>query len=149
MSDVDRLIASFEAGALVRPSPDVPNFVDLSQAIGTLAGVADLELTTGAENIVSQVGQSDHYVLAVVDGLGVGLVQHLPKDSFLRIHMSLHLQAVFPSTTVAALTSLATGLWPSAHGVPTWCLLGKCIYFPQCRPRLDDDAVNEYIFLAY
>ena len=120
MSDVDRLIASFEAGALVRPSPDVPNAVDLSQAIATLAGVDDLEVTNGAQQIVSQVGQSDHYVLALIDGLGVGLVQHLPEDSFLRTHMSMNLQAVFPSTTVAALTSLATGLWPSVHGVPTW-----------------------------
>lgn len=120
MSDIDRLLASFEAGVLVRPSPDVANFVDLSQTIATLAGVGDLELTKGAEHIVSQVGRSDHYVLALVDGLGVGLVQHLAEDSFLRTHMCMTLQAVFPSTTVAALTSLATGLWPCTHGVPTW-----------------------------
>ena len=120
MSDVGRLLESFEAGLLVRPSPDVPNSVDLSQAIATLAGVGDLELTKGAERIVSQVGQSDHYVLALVDGLGAELVEQLAKDSFLRSHMCMTLQAVFPSTTVAALTSLATGLWPSVHGVPTW-----------------------------
>ena len=120
MSDVDRLLTAFEEGVLTRPSPGVPNFVDLSQAIATLAGVGDLELTEGAEHIVSQVGQSDHYVLALVDGLGIGLLQHLAEESFLRTHMRITLQAVFPSTTVAALTSLATGLWPGAHGVPTW-----------------------------
>ncbi len=120
MSDVDRLLASFEGGVLVRPSPNVANAVDLSQAIATLAGVADLELTRGAEHIVSQVGQSDHYVLALVDGLGTELVEHLAEDSFLRSNMCMTLQAVFPSTTVAALTSLASGLWPSVHGVPTW-----------------------------
>jgi len=120
MSDVDRLLASFEAGGLVRPSADSANFVDLSRAIAALAGVGDLELTMGAERIVSQIGRSDHYVLALVDGLGVDLVQHLAENSFLRSHMRMTLQAVFPSTTVAALTSLATGLWPCTHGVPTW-----------------------------
>ena len=120
MSDVDRLLASFEGGVLVRPSPDVANAVDLSQAIATLAGVVDLEPTNGAEHIVSQVGQSDHYVLALVDGLGTELVERLAENSFLRSHMCMTLRAVFPSTTVAALTSLASGLWPSVHGVPTW-----------------------------
>ena len=120
MSDVDRLLSSFEAGGLLRPSPDVANFVDLSRAIATLAGVGGLELTEGAERIASRIGQSDHFVLALIDGLGVGLLQHLAEGSFLRTHMCMTLQAVFPSTTVAALTSLATGLWPGTHGVPTW-----------------------------
>ena len=120
MSDVDRLLASFENDALVRPSSDVANAVDLSQAIATLAGVRDLNITNGAKRIVSQIGQSDHYVLALIDGLGTELVEHLAKDSFLRSHMRMTLQAVFPSTTVAALTSLASGHWPSMHGVPTW-----------------------------
>ncbi len=120
MSDVDRLLASFQNGALVRPSSDVANAVDLSQAIATLAGVEDLNITKSAEHIVSLAGQSDHYVLALIDGLGTELVKHLAKESFLRSHMRMTLQAVFPSTTVAALTSLASGLWPSVHGVPTW-----------------------------
>ena len=120
MNDTERLLASFETGGLVRPSPDVANAVDLAQAIATLAGVSELDITQGAERIVSQVGQSDHYVLALIDGLGVALVEQLGEDSFLRSQMRMTLQAVFPSTTVAALTSLATGLWPSEHGVPTW-----------------------------
>ena len=120
MNDVDRLLTAFEAAVLVRPSAEVANLVDLSRAIATLAGVGGLELTEGAERIASQIGQSDHYVLALVDGLGVGLLQHVAEESFLRTHMCMTLQAVFPSTTVAALTSLATGLWPGTHGVPTW-----------------------------
>ncbi len=120
MSDVDRLLTAFESGVLLRPSSDVANFVDLSRAIAKLAGVDDLELTQGAKQIASQIGPSDHYVLVLVDGLGVSLVQHLSEDSFLRTHLRMTLQAVFPSTTVAALTSLATGLWPGTHGVPTW-----------------------------
>ena len=44
------------------------------------------------------------------------LVERLAEDSFLRSHLVMELQAVFPSTTAAALTSLANGLWPSRHG---------------------------------
>ncbi len=120
MNDMERLLESFETGVLVRPSPDVVNAVDLARANATLAGVGDLDLTEGAERIVSQVGQSDHYVLALIDGLGAELVEHLAEGSFLRSQMCMTLQAVFPSTTVAALTTLATGLWPNVHGVPTW-----------------------------
>ena len=56
----------------------------------------------------------------VMDRTGTGDVERLANDSFLRTHLAMELQAVFPSTTTAALTSLATGLWPAAHGVPTW-----------------------------
>ena len=40
MSDVAALLAAFEAGELLRPDPDVPNFLDLSRAIGAACGPA-------------------------------------------------------------------------------------------------------------
>jgi len=120
MSDADRLLEAFEKGALVRPSADVANLVDLARAVASMAGVDNIDLSPGAERIATQIGKSDHYVFVLVDGLGVGLVDQLPGGSFLRSHMRAELQTVFPSTTVAALTSLATGLWPGEHGVPTW-----------------------------
>ena len=44
----------------------------------------------------------------------------MPPEAFLRRNQALKLRAVFPSTTAAALTSLATGEWPSDHGLPAW-----------------------------
>merc|ERR1712070_10546 len=47
----------------------------------------------------------------------------LPEDSFLRSRNKRdRLVAVFPSTTPAALTTLATGAWPGQHGQPGWDL---------------------------
>ena len=119
-TDVGRLLAAFESGALVRPSAEVPNAVDLSRAVATLAGVSALDLTDNSKRIASEIGEADHYVFVLIDGLGVSFVETLPGDSFLRSHIELELQAVFPPTTAAAITSLTTGLWPAQHGVPSW-----------------------------
>ncbi|MBA3848103.1 MAG: alkaline phosphatase family protein, partial [Planctomycetes bacterium] len=39
---------------------------------------------------------------------------------FLAAHEAQTLEAVFPSTTAAVLTSMATGTYPGQHGVPGW-----------------------------
>ncbi|MEK7215973.1 MAG: alkaline phosphatase family protein, partial [Chloroflexota bacterium] len=44
----------------------------------------------------------------------------LPPGGFLRTHVAMELQTVFPSSTASALTSLATGAWPGQHGVTGW-----------------------------
>ena len=61
------------------------------------------------------------------DGLGVELLEdHLKEDSFLRKaaqkaqKASKEFLAVFPSTTPAALATLATAAWPGQHGIPGW-----------------------------
>jgi len=52
------------------------------------------------------------------------------SSSFLhRYNQPTRIRAVFPSTTPAALTTLATACWPGQHGVPGWDLrirLGGC-----------------------
>jgi predicted AlkP superfamily pyrophosphatase or phosphodiesterase len=50
----------------------------------------------------------------------MNLIETLPADSFLRTHVVMELQSVHPSSTPAALTSLATGSWPAEHGVISW-----------------------------
>jgi hypothetical protein len=56
----------------------------------------------------------------LVDGLGLNAVERLPEASFLRSHVVLEMRALFPTSTAPVLTSLATGLWPAAHGVTGW-----------------------------
>ena len=60
------------------------------------------------------------------DGMGVNLLQqHLAPEHFLRAAVdrsSTSLRAVFPATTPAALTTLATATWPGQHGLPGWDL---------------------------
>ncbi len=120
MSDVARLLAAFEAGRLTRPSAEAPNAVDLARAVASLCGAAGLELTPNAQGIAAAIGQHDHYVFVLVDGLGMNLVEREGSDEFFRAHTAMELQSVFPSSTAPALTSLATGCWPAEHAVPGW-----------------------------
>jgi predicted AlkP superfamily pyrophosphatase or phosphodiesterase len=59
-------------------------------------------------------------VFVVVDGLGANLVNKMDTESFLPRHLAMELQTVFPSTTSAVFTSLATAKWPSQHGIVGW-----------------------------
>ncbi|MCO5165471.1 MAG: alkaline phosphatase family protein [Planctomycetes bacterium] len=116
----DRLCRWFADGTLLRPDPAVPNAVDLALALAALSG-APTPRTDGAAEVAARIGDADHLVFVLVDGLGVETIEAaLPPESFLRRHLAMTLRAVFPSATASALTSLATGLWPNRHGVPGW-----------------------------
>jgi hypothetical protein len=119
MSDVERLSRAFEAGELLAPSADLPNTVDLANGIASAAGASVGPLTPNAQAIQGRIA-SDHIVFALIDGLGMNLIESQPADTFLRSHLALELRAVFPSTTATALTTLATGLWPAQHAIPGW-----------------------------
>lgn len=61
------------------------------------------------------------------DGMGESVLREwLPADAFLRRHEAGTLSSVFPPTTVAATTTLMTGLSPIEHG---W--LGWNLFFPE------------------
>lgn len=65
-------------------------------------------------------------VLLLADGLGYGLLDHLPAGGFLRRHGAGTLSSVFPPTTAAAATALESGLFPAQSG---W--LGWSVYWPE------------------
>jgi len=140
MSDINRLLAAFETGELCRPDASQPNFVDLVQSIATLSGVPDLPITANARAIADRIGRPQHLVFVLADGLGAHAFEDLPPDSWLRTHLDSTLQSVFPPTTGAAITSLATGTWPSEHGVVGWWtylsqLREAACLLPFTRPR--------------
>ena len=71
-------------------------------------------------------------VIMLFDGMGVNLLEkHLPADSFLRTHMRTAISSVFPPTTVAATTTIQSGLAPMEHG---W--LGWTLYFPEAHDNV-------------
>lgn len=68
-------------------------------------------------------------VLILLDAMGANLIDHTRPwlDPFLaRARVNGQLTSVFPSTTVAALSSLWTGVGPAQHG-----LVGLTLFFPQ------------------
>ncbi len=117
MSDVAKLLEKFEQGALLRPDPARPNLVDLARALARVAGVEEVDRTAGVARLLNLIGAPDHLVFVLADGLGMNLLDELPRDSFLAAHLAAELRAVFPSTTATVLTTLATGEWPNRHGV--------------------------------
>lgn len=74
-------------------------------------------------------------VVILYDGMGTSVLnRYLPQNAFLQQHKICDISSVFPATTVAATTSLLTGLSPSEHG---W--LGWDMYFKD-----DNETVSVY-----
>jgi hypothetical protein len=115
-TDVDRLLAKFESGALLRPN-STPSLVDLAAAFWSAAGVPEIELTAAAAGFRERIGEASHLVLVIADGLGFDILEAMPAAAFLWQRLAATLQTVFPSTTAVALTSIYTAAWPAAHGV--------------------------------
>jgi len=66
-------------------------------------------------------------VVILLDGMGVNILEkNLDKDGFFRTHLVGAYSSTFPPTTVAATTSIMSGLAPCEHG---W--LGWDCYYPQ------------------
>ena len=69
----------------------------------------------------------ENIVVILLDGMGQSIIDcNLEKDGFFRIHLAGTYSSVFPSTTVAATTSIMSGQNPCEHG---W--LGWDCYYPQ------------------
>ncbi len=119
MNDVDRLLEWFGNGTLLRPNAETPGTVHLARALAALSG-APLQLDAPSRRLATAIGESDHHVFVLADGLGMNLIHGLPEDSFLRRHLATPISSVFPSSTAPSLTAIATGMWPAEHGVTGW-----------------------------
>ena len=65
----------------------------------------------------------------------------------LRAHLSMELRAIFPASTVVALTTLMTGEWPAQHAVTGWWthleeIDGPATVLPYVR-RSDDRSLSD------
>lgn len=120
MGDIDRLLSAFASGALLRPSPEVPNIVDLARAVALLADTGRPTPSPGARKLAKLIGPADHLIFILADGLGMNLLRQLPATAFLSRHLAAELQTVFPSSTATALTTIATAEWPGQHAVTGW-----------------------------
>ena len=121
MQDTARLESCFARGEMLPPVAGVAGFMDLACAVAGLAGVNTPEAGPFTTQVRSRIGDPQRCVFVLVDGMGIRqLEENLPFDAFLHRHMEMELRAAFPSTTAAALTSLATCRWPAEHAVPAW-----------------------------
>ena len=122
LSDVERVNGWFDTGALLHPfrGEAPPSTVDLARAIAHVGGVPLDRDDQRARDLADQLGHERPLLFVLVDGLGCIFHGRTRSDGFLATAEQVQLRAVFPSTTAAALTTVATGAWPSQHGIPAW-----------------------------
>lgn len=74
----------------------------------------------------------DNVIVLLLDGMGKCIMdENLDKNGFFQKHLKETYSSVFPPTTVAATTSMLSGLNPCEHG---W--LGWDCYFPQINKNV-------------
>ena len=77
-------------------------------------------------------GNYKNVVVLLLDALGISILEkHLKPEGFFRSHLAGAFNSVYPPTTVAATTSIMSGLYPNEHG---W--LGWDVYYPQLDKTL-------------
>ena len=121
VDDLERVLAWFADGTLVRPrAHGAADLVDLMRAMRDLCLGQQPSDGTG-RRLAGLIGPAEHVVFVLVDGLGSELLRDLARGrGFFAEHVAADLQAIYPSTTAASLTSIATGEYPSRHAVLGW-----------------------------
>jgi hypothetical protein len=117
---IDRLEQRFADRTLVRPSDDRMNLVHVVRAIATITGAADFRSSACVRQVLTLVGEPEHLIFVLLDGLGMSLARTMPEDSFIRTHLRRQISAGCPSTTACALTTVATAEYANCHGVTGW-----------------------------
>jgi predicted AlkP superfamily pyrophosphatase or phosphodiesterase len=120
VSDADLVRRAIDEGRLLHPDGGVAGTVDLARAMASLAGAPIRTTHARTQFLADLIGTHDHYIFVLVDGLGMNLVESLPRDAFFPSRVAAELRAVFPSSTAPALTSIATACWPAEHAVVGW-----------------------------
>ncbi len=120
--DVERVERWFRDGDLLHPCEGdaPPSTVDLARAVASIGGVPLSDTDDRAAELAERIGRDRPLLFVLVDGLGCVFDELARPGGLLAGAEGIQLRSVFPSTTAAALTTLATGAWPSQHGVPSW-----------------------------
>ena len=121
--DAQKLNTLLASGALLHPVSHAPGLVDFAAALHNAIGASHAPLRPNAARIRALLGDPDHLVFALVDGFGMNYVERQPTRAFIRRNLATEMRSVFPSTTSAALTTIATGEWPAQHAVTGWHVL--------------------------
>ena len=112
------------------------NIVNLSNSILKAMGVK--ELNKSLKELDEQINEKEYQniIILLYDGMGSAILdRYLSKEELLQKHKIKDISSVFPATTVAATTSILTGLEPAEHG---W--LGWDMYFKD-----DDETISVFM----
>ena len=97
-----------------------PTLVSLIKALHSLAKNEKSSSDLIVNQLKKDIGEHEHYVFILIDGLGANLLDQLSPDGILKNSLYKIIRTVFPSTTASAITSLTTGAYPSTHSITGW-----------------------------
>ncbi len=121
--DVERVERWFRDGDLLHPcdADAPPSTVDLARAVASIGGAPLAHDDQRAAELAELIGRDRPLLFVLIDGLGCIFDGRSPANGILvNAAEQVQLRSVFPSTTAAALTTIATAEWPARHGVPAW-----------------------------
>lgn len=72
------------------------------------------------KDLSKQLIGKKHIMLMLLDGMGMNILKNIDKKSILRQNVKQILTSVYPPTTVAATTSVLSGVPPYVHGHVGW-----------------------------
>ena len=121
--DLQNLQSLFTTHALLHPASPTPGLTDFATALHHAIGATHAPLPPHAARIRALLGDPAHLVFALVDGFGMNYVDRQPLHAFIRRNLTTEMRSVFPSTTSAALTTIATAQWPANHAITGWHVL--------------------------
>lgn len=109
--------------------PDYENSIaNLACSILKHFGVEPPNVTLKMADTLLAEQEYQNIVVFLLDGMGEKIVEeNLESGGFFRRHMAGSYSSVFPSTTVAATTSINCGLFPSQHSWLGWDCYFKAI----------------------
>lgn len=102
-----------------RPSYDGDGLVNLMARLGSALGAPASPYPPLDPGVPLGLEEARTVILWVIDGLGDHYLGRHPDSALARDRVR-GMSSVFPATTSAALTSIATGLPPRGHGVTGW-----------------------------
>jgi len=97
-----------------------PTLVSLINALHSLAKNEKNSSDPSINQLKKDIGEYEHYVFILIDGLGANLLNQLSPNGLLKNSLYKIIRTVFPSTTASAITSLTTGAYPSTHSITGW-----------------------------
>ena len=113
------------------------NFIDLMRTLYNRIGINIKDF----KSLDNYIPKSNHYLFILCDGMGSNLLKKLDQNSLLKKNKKMDLLTIFPSTTGCVLSSLATGEFPSKHGIWGWFNYNKQMdlnYYPVLFSRRED-----------
>lgn len=97
-----------------------PSTIEFFCALRDICGPAAMTTSAATEMLESRIGEAQHYVVIVVDGLGDCFRNSFLENGFFDQAEKTPLVTGAPSSTAPMLTSFATGTWPGEHGITGW-----------------------------